>query len=322
MGSELAIGFDIGGSTVRAGLIRFSGDTYEVLEQRKENFGGDDKAPHQLAQRIASMAAQLRVPDYCEPPIPCGIGLCAQLTAGGEHVVNSPNLHWRDVPFGSLIREVVKHATIRITNDLNAILVGENAFGAARGFNDVVAIYPGTGIGGALLVDGSLIEGAHGFAGEIGHVKVGSGISCGCGGVGCLETVAGGYYIERRIASDRQDGRLDRAYYDPDQPIRVDAIDRAYADGEPYARELWAEVTDALATAAAVLVGFLNPEMILLGGGVLDHCPNLLEKLRTAIPARSPGVCGDGLTVNLGELGWLGGVLGAAQYACRSRSTA
>lgn len=321
MGRELAIGFDIGGSTVRAGLIRFSGDAYEILEQRRENFGGDDKAPHQLVRRIASMAAQLRPLDRGESSIPIGIGLCAQLTAGGEHVVNSPNLYWRDVPFGCLIREAVKDTTIRITNDLNAILVGEHGFGAARGFDNVVAIYPGTGIGGALLVDGSLVEGARGFAGEIGHVKVGSGIPCGCGGVGCLETVAGGFYIERRVASDRQDGRLDLAYYNPDQPIRVDAIDRAYADGEPYARELWAEVADALASATAVLVGFLNPELILLGGGVLDRCPNLFEILRTAVTARSPGVCGDGLAVCLGNLGWLGGVLGAAQYAYRSGST-
>ena len=318
MSRELAIGFDIGGSTVRAGLIRFSADTYEILEQHKESFGRDDKAPGQLVRRIASMAAQLRPQNGGQAPIPIGIGLCAQLTVGGEHVVNSPNLYWRDVAFGTMIRGAIAHAEIRITNDLNAILIGEHAFGAAKGLNNVVAIYPGTGIGGALLVDGALVEGAFGFAGEIGHVKVGGGISCGCGGVGCLETIAGGYYIEQRVAADRKKGLLSREYYELDAPVRVDAIDRAFADGDPYAQELWTEVTAALAYAAAILAGFLNPELVLLGGGVLDRCPNLLENLKTAIPARCPRVCGDGLAVRLGDLGWLGGVLGAAQNARQS----
>ena len=317
MGRHLAIGFDIGGSTVRAGLIAFAGDSYEILEQRKESFSGDDKKPSQLVQRISSIAAELQALHESSTPVPIGIGLCAQLTDGGEYVVNSPNLHWRDVPFGPMMREAAGGGPVRVTNDLNAILVGEHAFGSAAGIGNVVAIYPGTGIGGALLVNGSLVDGAQGFAGEIGHVKVGSGIHCGCGGIGCLETVAGGFYIEQRISAADLDGLLVGPAYGFARPIRTDAIDRAFAKGDPYAMELWSDVIEALAGAAAVLVGFLNPELVLLGGGVLDHCPNLVERLSERIRELSPEVCGEKLAVSLGRLGWLAGVLGAAKYACR-----
>ncbi len=311
---QRAIGFDIGGSTLRAGLVEIAGDSFELAAVEKTQLEAGDKTPDNLLESICATVDRI---SGGHRGLPLGLGICAQLADGGETVVNSPNLGWRDVALGSLIRSRLPNRTITILNDLNAIVLGEHAFGAAAGCDDVVAVYPGTGIGGGAIVAGALLDGSKGFAGEIGHVKVGGSVPCGCGGVGCLETVAGGHYIEARVQRDLESGAVQPSEF-TSSPVRPNAVDAAFSSGSAYAAELWQEVSDALGAACATLVSFLNPEMVLLGGGVLERCPELLGLLQSTIRQRSAGVCADGLKVELGSLGWEAGIVGAAVHALDS----
>lgn len=308
---QRAVGFDIGGSTLRAGLVEVDGGSYELAAIEKTQLVAGDKAPDCLLESIRASVQRL---SGGHPGLPVGLGICAQLADKGETVENSPNLGWRDVPIGPLIRALLPNRQIAILNDLNAIVLGEHAFGAAKGCDDVVAVYPGTGIGGGAIVAGALLEGAQGFAGEIGHIKLGGTVSCGCGGIGCLETIAGGHYIETRVLRDLDSGAAQESDFHA-TPVRPNVVDTAFAKECTYAVNLWEEVSDALGLACATLVSFLNPEMVLMGGGVLERCPELFALLQHKIRERSAGVCGNGLRIELGTLGWEAGIVGAAVRA-------
>ena len=162
-------------------------------------------------------------------------------------------------------------------NDVNAILVGEASFGSARGARDALAVYFGTGIGGALMVGGSLVVGAGGNAGEIGHVKVpGFEGTCGCGEVGCVEALAGGAALDRRIA--RTPGW---------EGLGVGDVDGLATAGDPAAVALWEEVASAAGDIVSGACTLLNPSTLILGGGVLDRTPACEAVRPGSIPGRA-----------------------------------
>lgn len=313
---RVSVGFDIGGSTIRAGLVALEGERWRVVDQRRELLSGRAKEPDLVVDAIVRIFEHMA--DAAGSDVRArhlGIGLCGQMTCGGRYVPNAPNLGWRDVKVADLLERALPGVTIRLDNDLNAILLGEQRFGAARGCGHVVAVYPGTGIGGAVMIDGHIVHGAAGFAGEIGHIFARGEIPCGCGQKGCVETIAGGRYIEDRVAADRAEGRLSSERFRGIERIRVDDVDRAYSAGDPYATALWDEVSAELVRLAATAVALLNPEMVLLGGGVIAHAPALAARLISEIPRCSPAVSGADLKVAVNELGEQAGILGAAVLA-------
>jgi len=296
---SIALGFDVGGSTIRGGLVASSDDGFEVLDAISRPLTAESKSPEAVAKAIAETARTL-VAKSPAPVTHLGLGIAAQLTRDARVALNAPNLGWRDVQIAGLIEVALPELDVRIANDLDAILTGEVAAGAGQGCRDVVAIYPGTGVGGSVMVSGEIVRGARGVAGEIGHAKVGSGLSCGCGDTGCLETIAGGAFIERTWFERHGD------------KLRPDEIDARYRAGHPTAVTLWHEVGEVLARAASTAVAFLNPELVLFGGGVMERAPGLFEWLQSEIPARSPGVAAEGLRVEMGALGASAGIIGAA----------
>ena len=169
--------------------------------------------------------------------------------------------------------------------------------------SDVLAVYVGTGVGGALVCNGRLIVGGGGKAGEVGHSKVVvGGRPCGCGGFGCVEAYAGGVHLEQMIA-----------HAVPEYGNDLARADAAWAD-EDHIHEIWQRATDYLSIVIANACTLLNPSVLLLGGGVLENLPNyraeLLRKISPLIvePAR------DELQIRFGELDEAG-VLGAALLA-------
>jgi glucokinase len=295
--------------------LSLEGDGYEILERVHEPLSEADKSPEAVTDAVGRIVDRLRSAGSSVAGV--GVGLCAQLTDSGRRVVNSPNLHWRDVPIADLLEARITDLPIRIDNDLNAILLGEQLCGAARGCRDVVALYPGTGIGGAVMVDGRVVHGAGGFAGEVGHVIFEGELPCGCGRTGCAETIAGGHYIQSRVAADRASGLLAGSSLPERGPIRPDEVDRAALAGDGYALELWGDVATELSRIAAVAVALLNPELILLGGGVLRRCPALMDLTDREIRRRSPGVSAEALRIELGQLDEDAGLVGSAAL-CRA----
>jgi glucokinase len=314
----IALGVDLGGTNARAAAVDV--DTGEIVAAHKEPLR--DRSPAAVVEVVRqAIAAAARAAGI--DPRGCGmvgVGVAGQCLGATGVVLNAPNLGWRDVAFGELLGNAVG-APVRIANDLSVAAWGERRFGAAKGIDDVVLVFVGTGVGSGLIFGGRLYDGAQGVAGEFGHVKVRPARPataprrCGCGQTGCLEAYTSGVNVAARvreeIAAGAQTSILSLAGGDPTR-VNAPLIDAAYRAGDPYAIALWEEVAELLGTAIGSLVTLLNPARLILGGGVLLGSEALdrlvLESFHTAVSVSAT----KGLTV---EHAWLGddaGVVGAA----------
>jgi len=314
----LAIGVDLGGTNARAAVV--DADTGEIVAAHKEPLR--DRAPTRVvdvavhAVREAAQAAGL------DPGArgAVGVGVAGQCLGRSGVVLNAPNLGWRDVPFGELLRPALG-LEVRVANDLTVAAWGEKRFGAAKGIEDVVLVFVGTGVGSGLILGGKPYDGAKGLAGEFGHVKVRPPRRetkvrrCGCGQDGCLEAYTSGVNVAARvreeIAAGAATGVLDLVDGDLTR-VSATVVDDAFRAGDAYAIALWEEVGELLGTAMANLITLLNPERVILGGGVLLGSPELASIARRWLDRTVSRSATNGLTI---EHAWLGddaGVIGAA----------
>jgi glucokinase len=248
-----------------------------------------------------------------------GVGVAGQCLGRTGVVLNAPNLGWRDVPFGSLLGAAVG-VPIRVANDLAVAAWGEKRFGAARGIDDVVLVFVGSGVGSGLILSGKLHDGATGVAGEFGHVKVrpwpGTAVRrCGCGMTGCLEAYTSGMNVAARVREEIAAGAKTRILeLAGGDPARVNAslVDEAARGGDAWARALWDEVGELLGVAIANLVTLVNPARLILGGGMLLGSPALLEIVRRTFDGAVSTSATQGLSVVRAGLGDDAGVVGAA----------
>lgn len=291
----LVAGFDIGGTHARVRV--FDKDLSVVHEERRRIRG--ETSPDDVALTITEML--LAGPEVKH----VGIGFAGLLSVDGRTVHNSPNLHWRDVDFGRLLDEHAPNHEFVVTNDLNAMLWGEHKAGACRDADNALAVYVGTGIGGAIMMDGELLVGSGGMAGEIGHTKVVvDGRHCGCGGRGCVEAYAGGVHLERMVADALPElaGERDLA-----------SADGLFGENESVTH-IWETATDHLAMIVANACTLLNPAVLLLGGGVVENLENYRLLLLRKITPLIVGPARDDLDIRFGELDEAA-VLGAALLA-------
>jgi glucokinase len=311
-------GFDIGGTNARLSLFD---DSWQTLVELRRRVRGCQ--PQAMSATVRDMLLDACGDAGVDPRelYSVGVGIAGQLDPAGQIVLNAPNLGWRDVHFADLITDALepdigRHHT-RIVNDLNAILWGEHCAGAVRDVKNVLAVYVGTGVGGAILAAGRLYTSAGGKAGELGHSKVvPGGRLCGCGERGCVEAYAGGVHLEQLAAEIAERHGIDEVLC-PDQDITADlhAADRLAAAGHADFDELWDRATDYLALIMANACTLLNPSVLLLGGGVLGNLENFRGRLLTKVPPLVLKSARDDLEIRFPELADDAGVLGAAQLA-------
>jgi glucokinase len=290
------IGIDLGGTNLRA--ARLEGTA--LTDVRREPIG-EPRDPATIVERIA------RVVEDLAGEGPVGVGIAAMLSDREGTVASSPHLRWREVPFGALLAaRLGPRYRLAVVNDVNAVIWGEAVAGAARGCCDVLGVYVGTGIGGGVIASGALVEGVTNCAGEIGHTKVrwdAAAAPCECGQRGCIEAYLGGAYLLRRIRAET--GRDDTP----------GDVDRAAAAGDPWALGLWRELAPLLAVTLGNAVALLNPERLVLGGGVLARCPTLYRLVTDAMAETTNGPSWGPLSVVPAELGDDAGLVGAAHLA-------
>jgi glucokinase len=311
------IGADLGGTNARAAVVeRGSG---RILAAHREQLGERSaEAVAEVVARALREAARLAGVDLDR----AGVGVAGQVLGASGLVMCAPNLGWRDVPFGNLVSGAAG-APIRIVNDLSAAARGERALGAARGVDDALLVFVGSGVGSGLILAGRLHEGARGVAGELGHVKVrpargGDPRPCGCGELGCLEAYAGGNNLGARVRAELAAGApsgLPQLVQGNLEKVTASVVDRAAAAGDAYARALWVEVADLLGTAIANTVTLLNPARVILGGGVILGCPELDGLVRAVYGARVSRTAAAGVDLVRAALGDDAGVVGAALLA-------
>ncbi|HEX5060403.1 MAG TPA: ROK family protein [Kofleriaceae bacterium] len=314
----MKIGIDLGGTNLRAAIIE---DEVRLRDHSKEPVG-EPRDPTTIVARCAELVERLSAGESAT----VGIGLAAMLRGHSGMVANSPHLRWLDIPFGELLAQRLgSRFKVGVYNDVNAIVYGEYMCGSARGFRNVLGVYVGTGIGGGMIVNGELVEGASNCAGEIGHTKVrwdDAAAPCACGKRGCVEAYVGGSYVQRRILEELSAGARSSAVTLAGGIENVNAghVDMAAADGDEWALGLWQELAPLLAVTLGNAMAVLNPERLVLGGGVLGRCPTLYAMTDAALMVVGNQPTLEACTIAQAELGDDAGIIGAAHLASRDVS--
>jgi glucokinase len=231
-------------------------------------------------------------------------------------VIYAPNLDWHDVPIGARLGEQFG-VPILVENDVRAAAWGE--FVASGREGSLVTIFIGTGVGSGAVLDGRLWRGPGNAAGEVGHTQVvPNGLPCRCGRRGCLEQYVSGSGFQRRLAAAAQDGRRGRLLEtfggEPARLTARDVYDAAMA-GDEVAREFWSDAVTFLTMAAANYVTLLNPNALVLGGGVIETVPALFDTVAKGLPPLTTILAARSLRIERAKLGDLSGLIGAGTLA-------
>jgi glucokinase len=324
---QWAIGVDLGGTKVEVALVDDDGAILERLRHPtpvSEGYDAVIKAIIDLIQRLRSKA-----PDSA--PAGVGIGVAGQVEAASGLVRFAPNLKWHDVPLGEDLQRELE-LPVKVLNDVRAVTLGEWQHGAGRDCDDLICIFVGTGIGGGIVSGGRLLTGCTNTAGEVGHMTIAlNGPECSCGNRGCVEALAGGWGIARRaqeaIAADPEAGAsllIAAAGLTPDGPLMEKINARVVAEsaheGDPLAQKLMREAADALVAGTVSLVNAFNPCRLILGGGVIEGSPELIDQVKEGIEQYALAAARAKLQVLPAKLHNDSGVIGAAAYAILTSS--
>ena len=309
----LTVGVDVGGTKVAAGVVDEDGRVVAQL-RRATSAQVEGAAERTIAELVLELAAT-------HPVEAVGVGAAGLVDETRSVVRFAPNLGWREQP----LRELLESATnlpVVVENDANAAAWAEYRFGAARGRDDVVMVTVGTGIGGALILGGSLYRGGFGLAGEIGHLVLDpDGPACGCGRRGCWEQFASGNALLRdaraRAADDREGARLMLSLGDgTPEGVAGAHITTAARQGDPVALAVFAQAGYWLGRGMAELAAVLDPRCYVVGGGVSEAGDLLLVPARAAFGQHLMGAdVRPRADILIAELGNLAGMVGAAELA-------
>jgi glucokinase len=270
--STLVVGVDIGGTKVAAGLVDRNG---EIKNQIRTPMVANRDAGDGLAAVVSAIDLLLAKDGKTRTQIR-GIGICAPgpLDPKTGVVINPPNVPcWREFPLAAEV-EKVYGVPVKVENDANAAALAEARWGAGRGYRHIFYAGIGTGIGTGILFDGRIYNGRTGAAAEGGHMSIDyHGPRCGCGKPGCIEILAAGPAIGRRarakLASEhsRRSTMLDLANGSVDA-VTSEMVGQAYAGGDALAKEVLQETVDLLSLWLSNIVDLLEPDVVILGGGV------------------------------------------------------
>jgi glucokinase len=314
MPDTLAIGVDAGGTKTEGLLVDIEAE--EILDRRVVDTPAEDADAS--ARAIVAVARELMAGRDGVRVL--GVGAAGIVDRDGV-MRYAPNVAWRDFPLAERVGAAVGLPTL-VDNDANMAAWGEFRFGAGRGSTDMLLVTVGTGIGGGIVHGGQLFRGAHGFAAEIGHIIVEpGGPRCGCGNLGCWEQVASGRAIGRlgrEAAEEHPESVLvELAGGDPHKVTGVE-VTLAAKKGDHMAIRILAEVGRRLGEGIAGLVNVLDPEVVVVGGGVIEAGDLLLEPTRQAFfdsveaPDHRPQVrivaaamANDAGAVGAADLAWL-----------------
>lgn len=312
------VGVDLGGTKIHTALAAGDGSILAETRVPTETIKGPSHVIGRIIATIEQVREQAGVSSALIESV--AVGAPGPLDIAGGIIHFSPNLRWRDVPLRKLLRERLQ-TEVLLDNDANLAALGEHVFGAGRGVNNLVYITVSTGVGGGLILGGRLYHGAADGAGEVGHMTVlPEGPPCGCGARGCLEAVSSGTAIAReaRHLVECGQGRniLARAGGVPDGITAV-TVAEAASGGDPEAISIIARAARFLGIGVANVINLLNPDMIVLGGGVMEIGEPIWRSVRLEVDARALAASRAQVQVVPAGLGRRAGVLGAVALALR-----
>ncbi|MDD3031117.1 MAG: ROK family protein [Atribacterota bacterium] len=314
--NKLAIGVDLGGTKIGIAMVNCNGKIIHYLKNPTDAHKGKEFVINNIIESIHQLLneAEANLDDISG----IGVGIPGQLDVRTGIVHFAPNLPgWEEVPICRIIKEEF-NVPVVLENDANAAAWGEKTFGAAKGIRDMVCLTLGTGIGGGLILDGKIYRGHKCGAGEIGHIIVNKdGPDCHCGGIGCLEAYSSATGIKNRVADkikyikENSPELLADTGIDITNIRLVDIFQRA-RENDPLVKDIVNEAIEYLGVGITILVNLLNPEMVVLVGGIANEGENILTPIRNFVFKRAMKAMLNDLKIDLGKLKEKAGVLGAA----------
>lgn len=303
-----AIGLDLGGTNLKGGLVDATGQLRVALSEPTP------RTAEGFSATTANFFAKLS-PGADISAV--GIGCKGVVDAKSTKVMFSPGdlKHLEGLSLRELMGAAVAGKPVHTDNDARTALIAEWLWGAAKGCQDVLMLTLGTGIGGAMLVQGQIMRGSHGAAGHIGHMTINPyGPMCICGNYGCIETVFSARSIEADAFSTRH-RRVQSVLTDRDQPADCSQVFQAAAESDEVASWIIDRAVMHLGAALASLVHMLDPELIILGGQIAEAGPQLLEPLRDELRRRTRFIIARDIPIAFPRVPSHAGVIGAAGLA-------
>ncbi len=312
----LTVGVDLGGTKILTALVDGAGRV--VASHRLET--PVDDGFEGVAATVVDTVRNV-VGDASTDPRALGIGVAGQVSRGGV-VRFAPNLEWHDAPLGGLLTERLGLPAV-VLNDVRAAAWGEWRHGAGRGVADLVVVFLGTGVGGGVVSGGNLLEGCDNAAGELGHTMlVSGGRPCRCPNDGCLEAYVGGWAIaERAREAIRADGSAGARLVElagSEEEVTAAHVTEAWREGDVLGARIHEATVAYLASGLVGLANAYNPCRIVLGGGVIESVPELVDAVCGPVLERALGPVAEGLEIVRAERAGEAGVIGAASCARRA----
>lgn len=306
-----AVGIDLGGTFIKAGLVDDKGN---IIKKNQFSTKGEEGKREIVLSQIEKAI------DFClegenKEEIK-GIGIGTPGVVDNEGIVyEAPNLpDWNNLPLKDIFEKKYALKTV-VENDVNTIAWGEYLFGAGRGSKTMICITLGTGLGGGIVKDGKLLRGGKYSAVEIGHITIDyRGPRCKCGNYGCIERFVGRDYIVERAVNAIKDGKETKILELADgkvENITPKIISDAYKQGDQIAKEIWVDVGVCLGAMFTSLVNLLNPDIIVIGGGISQAGNILFDTIKKTIKERAMKILSENVKVVPAGLGTDSGIVAA-----------
>ena len=323
MSSERTIGIDLGGTTIKGGVVDSHGTIHaqHTLESLAEE--GPSAVIRQIAIVIGKLLGQSKGADI----VGIGVGAPGVVTLDGGLVKHPPNFAgWTEVYLGNELQKLFK-LPVFVENDANVAALAEARFGAGVGVNDFLFVIWGTGVGGGIILNGEIYRGPTGAAGEIGHVTIDyNGPPCNCGNRGCVEAYVGQRYLSQRtrdrLAPLMGEWKQHRSGSPPSKIIDLvqekleliepAIISRAAEQGDRFAHEVLEEAGELLGVGIASVLNVLDLQTVIIGGGVSAVNAFVFEAVERSVRSRVLKSAKEEIRIRQAKLGNTAGILGAA----------
>lgn len=310
---KFSIGIDLGGTKILIALVnKETGDVIHYVKKKTKK----DKGPQNIIRKMVSGIEELLEESkfHIEDIDSIGVGAAGQVDRENGIIIGAPNLDCYDL---NIREHLTSHFNlpVYVGNDVEIAAIGEMKFGAAKGCDDFVCVFVGTGVGSSIVKDGKIIHGATGTAGEIGHMIVDlNGRQCACGAHGCLEAYASRSAIEKRIEGALRKGRhsaiLD--YMETGKSISSSMIQKSIEREDELVIQCVNEAAEYLSGGLASIINFINPKLIILGGGLIEAVDYFYKTTIKKARAKCLPVPATKIEFKKAQLGDYSGVIGAA----------
>jgi len=310
---KYAIGIDLGGTKILTALVdKTSGQVVCSVKKKTKKEKGVENIIRKTIEAVKEVIETSNIDKSQIQSI--GVGVAGQVDRKNGVLISAANLDCDNLKVKEILENEFGIPTF-VGNDVEIAALGELKFGAGRGYNDFVCVFVGTGVGSSIVEGGKIHRGSSGTAGEIGHIIVDlNGRICGCGAHGCLEAYASRSAIERRITGALKKGRpsIISEYMKEGKPISSQMIKKAIDRDDELVVQSVTEGSEYLSGGLASIINFLNPQLIVLGGGLVDAVDFFYQKTIKKARAKALPVPAKFIEFKKAELGDFSGVIGAA----------